>query len=104
MIFFKSPGVPSKAGAGLTDLLYKSQLLFQCGIQYRQFSALDQEAGEPGYFSKNVVLVQSAFQVIAAGAATGTYSAADHAMHHAHMSISPGAELLIYFKQVVEQL
>ncbi len=50
------------------------------------------------------MLVQCAFQVFLASAATGSDTAADDAMHHAHMPVTPGAHLLIDLQQVIQQL
>ena len=78
--------------------------LLHLRTQFGKPASFNQKSSELRQFCKNVVFIESAFQVIASGAAACAYSHANGSLYHTHMTVSPGAHLFVDTQQVVEHL
>jgi hypothetical protein len=52
-------------------------------------------------FFEDVMLIGSRFQIIFTTAATGANAGTDHAVHHIHVAVAPGAELFVNIQQLL---
>ena len=82
----------------------KAKPSLHLSIQLRQPFPFDKEAAEGGDLLEQMMPAQRRAKVILAGAASRPDAGADHTMYHAHMPVTPGTQLLVYFQQLIQYL